>query len=36
MGQDTGDTTESKIICLRFAAFSGHCSRFELLFIFLL
>lgn len=29
-------TTESKIICHRFAAFGGHCSRFGLLWLFLL
>lgn len=36
MGQETGDTTESKIICLRFAAFTGHCSHFELFVFFAL
>lgn len=32
MGQETGNTTESKMICHRFAAFSDHCSRFEFYF----
>lgn len=36
MGQETGNTTESKIICHRFAAFSGHGSRLNYFYFFAL